>query len=122
MLTDTYYGPFTIVEVERCIGDFTMVWMKPHDTRVVRGPDGQRPLYAVGCAWPCGCEVRGPSYVNLRTSRWAPCRQHQQFVLWQNTPQTAVPEEQCGGILVPRDQATRRQDEMMLFEAVPYSL
>ena len=117
----TYYGPFTIDEVERCIGDFTMVWMKPREALFLRGPEGQRPLYAVGIARPRGCDVRGESYVHMRTSRWAPCEQHRRCVLDLDAPTCTIPQECSGGYLVSRDQATQGQGTL-LFEAVPYSL
>jgi hypothetical protein len=75
----TFYGPFRITEI-RSGPDFTQVWMKPHESRVFPGPQGQRPLTAVGMTWPCGCEVRGSSLVTVRTSRWAPCADHRDLV------------------------------------------
>lgn len=118
----TYFGPFTIDEVERCIGDFTMVWMKPREALAPRGPEGQRPMVPVGLAWPCGCDARGESSVTMRASRWAPCEKHRRFVLDLAAPTCTIPAERSGGYLVPRDHATMLGQGALLFEAVPYSL
>ena len=113
----TFYGPFTITEIEQFIGpDFKQVWMKPHESRVLRGPRGERPLTAVGMTYACGCEVRGSSYVMLRTSRWAPCTAHREIL--EGMPKCDLPASLEGGILVPIEAATYRRDHA-LFEAIP---
>ena len=108
MTYDTYYGPFTISQVEQCVGDFSYVWMKPGNTSVIHGPNGERLLYAVGCVWDCGCDVRGPSYDMIRTSRWSPCAKHAHFV--RRIPQLRcdVPEDLRGGELYRRRDVTMR--------------
>jgi hypothetical protein len=116
-----YLGPFTILEIERHIGDFNSVWVKPRETVGVRGPEGQRLLYPVGMRWPCGCDVRGPSYEMMRTSRWAPCALHRVSAENTGAPGCEVSEDLMGGYLVPREWATMR-DGWHLIEATPYLL
>jgi len=116
----TFYGPFTILKVERFIGPgFEDVWMKPYESWVFRGPQGQRPLTAVGMTWPCGCEVRGSSYVMLRTSHWAPCPAHREIL--DGLPPCDLPTHLEGGIRVPRDAGTYKPDRVLI-EAIPGSL
>jgi len=113
-----YLGPFTISEIEWHIGDFDSVWVKPRESAILRGPQGQRLLYPVGMRWPCGCDVRGPSYENLKTSRWAPCPTHRANAVYTGAPACEVSEDQIGGYLVPREWATMRQG-WHLIEAAP---
>ena|SRR5947209_3376779 len=113
-----YLGPFTITQIERHIGDFDSVWVKPHETRMLRGPEGQRPLYPVGVHWPCGCDARRPSYELMRTSRWAPCPSHHANAACTGAPACAVPEDQTRGLPGAAPWATMR-DGWHLFEAEP---
>ncbi len=113
----TYYGPFTIDRIESRIGDFIGVFLKPREVLGVYGPNAARPLYAIGCAWACGCESRGECSVRLRTSHWAPCPTHRHFVVDARTPTSTPPEERLGGHLVARDVA-EMSAHTDLFEAV----
>jgi hypothetical protein len=115
-----YYDPFTIDDIEAKIGPFDLARGKPFESHVLRGPEGQRPLSAIGCAWSCGCDVRGPAYTDLRTCYWLPWVKHRSFELGE--PNVQLPEELTGGIVVDRETATYCPDKGHLFEATVNSL
>ncbi len=115
-----YFGPYAIGDIEAHLGDFDLARVKPFESHVLRGPEGQRPLTAIGCAWSCGCDVRGPAYDGIRTCYWMPCGKHRHIVLGE--PTVELPEHLAGGIIVDRETATYGPDKGHLFEATPYSL
>jgi hypothetical protein len=115
--TKAYYGPFTTMQIDRCIGrEFDRVWIKPADNARWRGPQGQRPLTTIGTAWPCGCEVRGGALAVVPTDYWAPCAAHREIL--DGLPTCELPKRLEGGILIPREAAMYRSDRVLI-EAIP---
>lgn len=113
----TFRGRFALEEIEFAAGDFTEVLMKPFESRVIRGPHGERPLTTVGYAWPCGCEARGTALNGWRTCFWSTCGRHTSFASSQ--PICDVPERLAGDYRVPlTSQGLQRGWE--IFEAVPH--
>lgn len=112
-----FHGYFSLDAIEALIGALEWAIMKPSDSDVLRGPQGQRHLTTVGYGWNCGCEVRGTALTGMPTCSWSTCATHRWHVV--DTPFVDVEERLEGGHYVPLDAL---HDGVHLFERVPNTL
>ncbi len=112
-----FHGRFSLDAIEARIGSLEWAIMKPSDSHVLRGPQGQRHLTTVGYGWNCGCEVRGTALTGMSTCLWSSCARHRAHVI--DAPFERVANRLADGVYVPLDVL---KDGIHLFERVPNTL